>query len=181
MINQCLPCSPHAQSQCLFVSMLTGAPTCNVSHMELRNEQKDVTISSHLDLHHHRTAKSKGLRLPFYWTRSRALLLQHKIHVCHVWFTTIFVSSCLCLLSTFLCTCFHNTKLLYIYYSSKLLYSFSLLLSSCLSSSSSEAYFSFYSSWKSMLVSCAILLFSVLQAHPSVYSHHCFSYFGWGN
>lgn len=157
MIKQCLPCSPHAQSQCLFVSMLTGAPTCNVSHMELRNEQKDVTISSHVDLHHHPTAKSKGLHLPFHWTRSRALLLQHKIRLCRVWFTTIFVSSCLCLSSTFLCTCFHNTKLLYIYYSSKLLYSFALLLSSCLSSSSSEAYFSFYSSWNCVIHYSALL------------------------
>lgn len=133
MIKQCLPCLPHAQSQCLFVSMLTGAPTSNVSHMELRNQQKDVTISSHVDLHHHPTAKSKGLHLPFHTTRSRALLLQHKIRLCCVWFTTIFVSSSLCLSSTFLCTCYHNTKLLYIYYSSKLLYSFALLLSSCLS------------------------------------------------
>lgn len=95
MIKQCLLCSLHAQSQCLFVSMLTGAPTCNVSHMELRNEQKNVTNSSHVDLHHHPTAKNKGLRLPFHQPNRRALPLQHKICLCHVWYTTIFVSSCL--------------------------------------------------------------------------------------
>lgn len=60
-----------------FVSMLTGAPTCNVFHLKLRDEKKDVTNSSRIELHHHSSTMHKGLLLTFHQTGLRSLLLKH--------------------------------------------------------------------------------------------------------
>jgi hypothetical protein len=152
-----------------FVSMLTGAPTCNVFHLKLRDEKKDVTNSSRIELHHHSSTMHKGLLLTFHQTGLGSLLLKHyktittyAYDMCDI--PPFFLSS-LFLSSTFLCICCHNTELLYMYHPSKALYSFSFMLSSCLSSSSSKVYFSFYLYLNSMLVSSDILLFTILQAH----------------
>lgn len=60
-----------------FVSMLTGAPTCNVFHLKLRDVKKDVTNSSRIELHHHSSTLHKGLLLTFQQTGLKSLLLKH--------------------------------------------------------------------------------------------------------
>jgi hypothetical protein len=47
-----------------------------MSHLKLRDEKKDVTNSSQVELHHHTTAKHKGLLLTFHQTKNISLLLK---------------------------------------------------------------------------------------------------------
>jgi hypothetical protein len=60
-----------------FVSMLTGAPSCNAFHLKLRDEKKDATNSSRIELHHHSSTVHKGLLLTFHKTGLIPLLLKY--------------------------------------------------------------------------------------------------------
>jgi hypothetical protein len=151
-----------------FVSMLTGAPTSNVFHLKLRDEKKDVTNSSHIELHHHSSAKHKGLLLTFHQTDWRSLLLKH-------YKTITTYAYVMCDIPPFFLPLFLSQAHVFVFVVTTLSCCTNITLqkhctvllsqSSCLSSSSSKVYFSFYLYLNSMLVSCDILLFTILQAH----------------
>jgi hypothetical protein len=156
--------------------MLTGAPTCNVLHLKPRDDKKNVTNSSRIELHHHSSTMHKGLLQTFHKTSLRLHLLKYYKRVTKYAYAMCDVPQFL-LPSTFLSQahfsvfvvttlsyCTHITLQSIVQFCFHVVFLLVVII---------KGIFLFYLYLNLMPVSCGVLIFTILQAHSYVYSHYC--------